>query len=401
MKLSQLYLKTLWALMLLALAVSVWADTLPNSYQSEVPVASHSPADWDKAVAPALQQVLTKMSGNPNIIQLDVVKRSLAKAGNFVQSYNYITGTTPGALSLQIRFSPKGVDDLLQTANQTGVSAKPPLTLVWLAVQDAKGQPKILTDPNDATVADFQQQANQNNVPLLWPTGDLQDISSVSANQVWQLDQTSVQQASQRYRADRILLGRIQQQVDGSWQGDWVVLSRQGNAQWQTQGHLAQTAAAVVAKLAAGNLAETSAGLPVSNAVAQQISMKVVGINGLNDYTALINYLRSLPSVADASTTQMQGDQVVLTVDLRTSQDALASEINQSGKLTLVNGQNNAIPTYQWSNGSTAPSGAATNNTVPAATTITDSSSSAQSFPVTGAPFKPDVSSNVPEEVSP
>ena len=406
MKWYRLYFKILLSLLMLSGSGTLVA--LPSSlYQGQVPVASHAPADWDKAVAPALAQVLIKISGNRNITDIDVIKQGLTKADGYVQSYNYVTGTAPAALSLQIRFSPKAVNNLLQNANQGQAPQSPQvptsehhsLTLVWLAVQDAQGQPQLLTDAKDATVAGVQQQADKSGLSLLWPAGDLEDISSLSANQVWQLDQGAVQQASHRYQADNILLGKIQKQPDGSWQGDWVMINNQGNVSWQTQGNnTGQAAVAVLAKLG-GSLKDVSAVTP--GVVSGQVDLTVLGINGLNDYAALVNYLRSLASVANVDTRQMGGNSITLSVALRASQSALVNEISQGDKLTAANSQNPAMLTYHWAGADNTRGLSPVSSAAPAI--ITSGTANAQSYPVTDTPaqFNSNASPSVPEEVSP
>ncbi len=89
-------------------------------YQGEVPVASYSPEDWKKAVAPALQQVLVKVSGNPNIAQVAAIRSAMPKAGSMVQTFAYAHGTSK-ELVLHIRFSSKAIDALLQNAGHDNV----------------------------------------------------------------------------------------------------------------------------------------------------------------------------------------------------------------------------------------------------------------------------------------
>lgn len=90
-------------------------------YQGEVPVASYSPEDWKKAVAPALQQVLVKVSGNPNIAQVAAIRSAMPKASSMVQTYAYAHGASK-ELVLHIRFSSKAIDALLQNAGHDNVA---------------------------------------------------------------------------------------------------------------------------------------------------------------------------------------------------------------------------------------------------------------------------------------
>ncbi len=94
----------------------------PSAYQTQIAVASYSSVDWQKAVVPALREVLAKVSGNPNITQSQVVSTAMAKPDSFVQSYNYIENSQTKSILLQVRFSPKAVDGLLQKAEMSDLT---------------------------------------------------------------------------------------------------------------------------------------------------------------------------------------------------------------------------------------------------------------------------------------
>lgn len=89
-------------------------------YQAVVPVASYSSADFNKALGPALAQVLVKVSGNSAVANHPSIKKAFEKPDRYLQSYNYASVAPDGTakLSLIARFSPKSVNTLLQSANQ-------------------------------------------------------------------------------------------------------------------------------------------------------------------------------------------------------------------------------------------------------------------------------------------
>ncbi len=123
----QVYRNFFLALLLFSgfLSSAYAVDLLP--YQGEAPVASYSPEDWQKAIAPALQQVLVKVSGNPNIAQVAAIRKAMSKASSMVQTFAYAHSMDGGgkeALMLRVRFSSKMVDALLQDANQSVVAGE-------------------------------------------------------------------------------------------------------------------------------------------------------------------------------------------------------------------------------------------------------------------------------------
>jgi hypothetical protein len=343
----------LFAMSLFGSAFAVVVSTL---YQAEVPVASHAPADWQKALAPALQQVLIKVTGNANVGQIGLVRNALAKAEGYVQSYNYASADNGRMMTVQVRFSPKAVNDLLQQAAQSLLSKDRPLTIVWLAVQNTGGaQPVALNDKNPVAVA-LQRDAGKLALPLLWPAMDLRDLSAITTNQIWSLDQAAAQAASQRYQADAVLLGKIAPMGKNNWQGQWLLLNGGANQSWQTQGNnpsmvatntLSQLSRRVMAASASGtsntlaNIAGNkiaavspggAASIP-SSGVPIDVTLKVSGIHGLDDYSALVDYLRSLAAVSKLSVLQTQGDQLFIRIKVAGAKEMLIKELAEGSQL--------------------------------------------------------------------
>lgn len=196
-------------------------------YLGQVAVAGQTPDDWQRAVTPAFKQVLTRVSNNSKIDQNPLIREALAKAGNYVQSYNYVSNDTGKAMSIQIRFSQKAVDRLLQQLN--------PVT-----AEEVSPVPKV-----------------ENNPPLV-----------------------------------------------------------------------ATPAPQVAHKL-------------------EVIQLQINGIHGLDDYAALLEYLRKLNTVAAVNTKQMNDDNVILSLDVKSTRDELMKEIAGSQQLATPMIANNSV-NYQW-----------------------------------------------------
>lgn len=249
----------------------VYADTSAELYQVELPVASTSLADWQKALAPALQQVLVKISGNPQIINNPAIRGAMAKPDALVQSFNYVSSNTAGQNSqlLRVRFSPQGIDNLLQSANQSLT----PATTTALTPAAAGTQPP---KPQTASV--------------------------------------------------------------------------------------------------------------------QLVNMQISGVNGLQDYTDVYNYLRHLDGVMDVDTTQMNGDQMAIVVKINTSADALAQQIAAAGKLVpQTNASSSAQGSfnYRWTAGVGPAVTAAPITTVPSINSTAPSAPTVPAKPIENTPLSP------------
>jgi hypothetical protein len=91
-------------------------------YQTEVPVTGYTQEAWEKALAPALQKVLARMTTHPHMTEIAAIRTALSKPSTTVQTFTYRTHPNPAGQStlfLQIHFSPAAVDHLLRTIDQS------------------------------------------------------------------------------------------------------------------------------------------------------------------------------------------------------------------------------------------------------------------------------------------
>jgi hypothetical protein len=334
--------------LLLVLSCSASAAVVGTLYQGEVPVASYSQADWQKALTPALWQVLVKVTGNPKIAQAEGVRKAIGRPDALVQSYNYTTLDQAGKAvpTLQVRFSPKAVDAVLQKAGQKILPKDRPLTLVWLVMSNAQGQAQVLTDPKDPLVAGLQQQADALALPMLWPTLDASNVSPEFAADVANFNSNTITQASQQYQADNILVGSVSKAPNSpNWQVQWRWLAGVNASPWQTQGVTpnvavnAVTSSWVQQMAVAPTVAATdpnASNTPNAPDVAGQgsvVKMEVLGVRGLADYTALLDYLKSSSLVASIDTLQMNDTRLVLAVTLNGSRSAFVQALASNNRL--------------------------------------------------------------------
>src|SRR5262249_12917812 len=84
-----------------------------------VPVADRTPAARQVAINQAFDNVLIKMSGNPEAPNLSTLKDARTQANQWVQSYTYLTTSSDqNTLTLQISFNQSAIIDLLKQADQ-------------------------------------------------------------------------------------------------------------------------------------------------------------------------------------------------------------------------------------------------------------------------------------------
>lgn len=317
----------------LALAVKV-----PNLYQAIVPVASRSQADFEQGLGQAYKQVLIKVSGNSGVATLPGVQQSTSQLRDVVQRYSYdITTTDTGQpeLLLKVLFDSGSIRNILRHAGQTLWQDNRPLTIVWLAYDGDEGLSVVSGSTNNALEKALVSNSERRGLPILLPMVDLQDMSVVSPKDVWMLDAGDLELASERYNVVGILGGRIYLVAGGKWSGDWLWILNGQKVFWQTKGNTASEAIAEVMDDLANALAQRYATL-ASNGLQTQLTLKIVNVDGLPEYTSVMYYLKSLTPVTKVQLVDIQLDSVTVQIDLAGDQQDLMQALQQNNVLTTV-----------------------------------------------------------------
>src|SRR6185503_17532325 len=136
----------------------------------------YSPADWQKAIAPALQQVLVRVSGDPNIARNAIIRKAVAKPNSLVQSYNYVTNVGQKTLMLQVRFSPKAINNLLQNIDQRGLATNSDISTATSPTSTSSATTGTLSK---VSYSPQQAVASQSVNMVISGIKDLQDYTAV------------------------------------------------------------------------------------------------------------------------------------------------------------------------------------------------------------------------------
>ncbi|MFX3657599.1 MAG: DUF2066 domain-containing protein [bacterium] len=215
-----------WFALTLALlaAAPAGADEVPWLYDVRVPVADQSPGARIEAGGRALAELLTRITGLASVPRSDPVNRALAAPDLYDSQFGFERGAD-GGLELGLQFVPDAVLKLVREARLPVWRANRPRVVAWIVVEDASGERAVLGTASDHPVAQaVRERARQRGLPLQLPLMDLEDQLAVDPAAVWgRLSQTLLP-ASERYGADIVLVGRLQQVPGGSWIGRLGVL---------------------------------------------------------------------------------------------------------------------------------------------------------------------------------
>jgi uncharacterized protein len=308
------------------LTLSGIAPAGDDLFEADVPVTGQQPDLRAAYMKTALQEVLVRVTGQPDVLNRPAVRSMLDSPERFVEQYRYYTQpeSTPPQLMLRVRFDGGAVQQALR---QQGVAywgnSERPEVLLWLAVED-RGTRYIVSAQDDTDASrELQQAARQRGIPLLLPLLDLEDQGKVRFADVWGGFFDGIGAASPRYNPGTVLIGRVNRGPSGDWVARWDL--RDGGS-WS--GSAAQLGDALQAGI--DTLSEKlAAGLAVadSDAAAGMTGITVDDVDTLTAFARVDDYLASLAAVRRLELVRVDGSTLQYALQLSGSLDGLTQTI--------------------------------------------------------------------------
>ena len=289
------------ACLLTVLAFPAHAVPLRGLYEASVPVPDQSARTREQALQQALQTVLIRITGSRQV-PVETGVPLLSRASSLVQNYGY--ETNPKGLRLKAQFDSRAVDTALRAQGLPVWGTNRLSHQVWIALRD-DGQARALLDAAGAAMraAGLLATAEARGVPLSFPDMDVTDKRLVNFNQLWSGDFTGVQGAARRYNPDGVLVVRAGRE-GGQWLSRWTLLNDEGaSEEWSS----AQSTLDLALAEGLHELADRQARrFATQTGSRQDLRIEVAGIESLEDYARVLNYLRKLNPVRAARVETLQ-----------------------------------------------------------------------------------------------
>jgi hypothetical protein len=333
--------------LLFVVAVTAEAARLDDLFQVEVVSAGRDPGSRDAALGRALQQVLVRVTGSGESLRNPSIRPLLKDPSRFAQQFRFrdVPPQTPGQaeqLKLWVQFDGVALAREVREAGLPYWGSERPDILLWLAI-DEGGRRYLVSDNSDGRVArTVSQAAYRRGLPLTLPLMDLEDQRAVQFTDVWGGFVGSLQAASQRYRPQVILFGKVGHSgASGGWRGSWNLLSAGNQQSWTS--HAANLEASVDQ-----GIGEASEWLAVQYAVVATDeavrSLVVEGVEGLEDYARVSSYLASLTPVDQVKVTRVSGREVEFSLNLNSEERNLLQVITLGRVLQAIEDSASAAP---------------------------------------------------------
>ena len=336
---------------------SVNATTLANLYEVSVPVFSQSNKERKEATTKAFEELLIRVTGKRDVLSLESSQKLLTNSRRFVRSFRYEEIPTSEVLRQQqnkvsevsdanqstdeiedeqeqsqpaqqivVSFDEKAVKNSLWKSQLPVWGKTRPNTLLWLAVQDHEHR-KML-DASEATeiLALLKQQAEKRGVPLTFPNLDLEDQVKINVTDVWGAYKIPIDDASSRYQAEAVVSAQLFLDDAGMWQTRWHLYQSGDESSWTFSApHLNVVIYESIDQLA-GALAERYAQVS-SGQDDSRFLIHISDVSNLADYEKINRYLNTLSVVKRAELTQIQNDELIYELELRSNPRALKQAI--------------------------------------------------------------------------
>lgn len=334
------------------------AQALPvdGLYSFELPVQNQSDAERRRAYREALAGVMLKVTGDPRWLQHPQIQGALNNAQGYVEEVSFRTGVRqqladpePGdalaeqrsaqvpAMFISVGFSRELIDDLLDRANIPVWDRNRPSVLVWISIQNARGERSLLGSDSEHQILDLIREFSlQRGVPFLIPVLDLTDYRNLTRDQAWSLETEAILQASARYGANSVLAGRLLVTPGGDLVGLWQFIF----------GDTVDTFDAIDRDLpsymhsaldrVSTRLAEHYSIVRSTLQSNQAVILRVDGVRNLATHESLLSYVRELSVVRSATVSRLSADGLELLVTLSGTQEHLAEFISLDRDLAEV-----------------------------------------------------------------
>ena len=335
---------------------AISAQAAPSYFEAGVPVKGQGEQERSAAAQDGLIEVLARMSGeDESVIRSDAtVQQRSATALSYVLQFRYADLDDSAALAqgynalLYLDYSPQVVKEILQSANLPFWPVNRPATLVWL-VEDGNSDKHLVNAASAPEFADaLERQSQRLGVPLTFPLLDLQDQYALDADQVWNLDENAIRDASERYHADLILIGKYTQTSSGQYWVNWQLLHGDQSRVWDSRAdNFSDTARLGLGPLA-HYLAQKYASRLESSADSDSLYLLVHQVDSYGDYRGVLDLVQGLDAVQKVQVDKVLEDVLYLRVKVDVALTQFTNVLALGGHLQAMPAPDNGdTPVWQ------------------------------------------------------
>ena len=281
----------------------------------------------------ALVEVLLRVSGSgifsdPELFDL-----------LFPNPADYVVQFRPGEDdSLWVRFDGAAIEDVLRRNGQPVWGSERPLTLIWLAVDWGQGIREIVAaddpermeqesrsiDRNRMIRERLLEIADQRGLPLVFPLLDTTDLQSVTFADIWGGFDAAVVDASKRYGADSVLIGRVRPASNQANRWTYYFGDQEVALSGPPELALGQVADILASEFAIGG-----------NLSLESVVLNISGVVSIEGYGNVQRMLEEIPVIEGFAAIEVGGDRISYRVEARGGAARLSRALSLKGLLEV------------------------------------------------------------------
>jgi len=337
---------------LILMPVTATAVKVPGLYEAQVSVADQQVDSRQQAIKFAMRAVLVKLTGDRNTSGQLALLPIIDRAEYFVLQYRYLEdrgvadelGNIPIRLKLGVQFDEANLNNVLRDLGIPVWGRERPSVLVWIAMQDETSRQILDLETKPEFFRTLDEIANARGIAPIFPLFDLEDASNIRASDIWGGFSLPVFEASRRYHADSILVGRIELSAPGIWEGRWTVFIGEDSTTWTTEGvypeALLEEGINGVTDILASRFGQSTV-----YTESGELDVTVIDIFSVDQYARTLQYLQSLSTVNNVQVTYVNEGRVDFRITALGGERSVAQAIN-FGRILEVEKQASGI-TYR------------------------------------------------------
>jgi hypothetical protein len=310
-------------------SIPAFAVEVPTLYTAEVTLNQDAKNPRADAYKAALTEILLRVSGSELAFNADLVEELFPSPASYVMQFRSGADDT-----LWVSFDGQAIEQTLRDAGQTVWGAERPLTLVWLAVDWGQGEREIVAADDPDRTRDQSRSIDRNRrvrervldiaerrgLPLVFPLLDTTDLQMVTYTDIWGGFDEMILNASKRYDANSILIGRIR--ASSGQSGRWTYYFS------GAESSLTGTPEAVVGQVADLLASEFAIG---GDTPIETVVLGISGIVSVDAYGSVHDLLEDVGLIDNFTVTEVAGDRVSYRVDVRGGADRLRRALRFGG----------------------------------------------------------------------
>lgn len=176
-------------------------------YQVLVKVEDQTSVKRKEAITTALRGVFLKVGGKSSVLEHKLLSNAIKKPNQYINQYRYQRNNDE--LSILVKFNEDKINQLFTQADLPLWGSLRPQVLIWLLDEQGASRHIVAYDE----ISDFPEVVNefskQRGLPILLPLMDLTDSEQIFLSDFWAYFPERVQEASQRYFADTVIVMRV------------------------------------------------------------------------------------------------------------------------------------------------------------------------------------------------